>query len=216
MTAPTGTGQQSGQTDPSQQSGTGEPTQQQTGTTTDQTQTGQQSGTPATTEPTTSPDLEALKQKLSLSDRRAQQAEDKLKELERAQLSEADRVKAELAEAKAEADRLKEEIKSEKINNAFLTDNTYSWHDPRAALRLADLSGVEIKESGQVTGLKDALKAVADANPWMLKPSGDGTDTTKGKPGVTGVSGGGSNNSGAADKAGLEKRFPQLRGRVSS
>jgi hypothetical protein len=215
MTMPTGTGQQSDPAQP-QQSGTGEP-QAPTGTTAEPTPSGQQSGTTPEPAQQSSQDLEALKQKLSLSDRRAQQAEEKLRELERAQLSEADRIKADLEAAKAERAKLEADLRNEKINNAFLTDNTYDWHDPRAALRLADLSGVEIKDNGTVTGLKEAIKAVADANPWMLKPAAtdDGKGGT-GKPGVTGVAGSSTNNSTNADRAGLEKRFPQLRGRVST
>jgi len=97
-----------------------------------------------------------------------------------------------------------------------VVDNTYSWHNPAAALKLADLSAVEIAEDGTVKNLKDALKAVADANPWMLKPK-DGTpppgDAAAG--GTTGVGGRGNGSASGADKAGIEKRFPQLKGRVS-
>lgn len=217
MSMPTGEGTQSGA--PGAQSGTGT---EGTGTTAPETQsqTGAQSGTEtgqqAPQQDTVSrADFEAMKRQLQAADQRRSASEAELKKLQDAQLSETEKTKRDLEAAQREKAELEAQLKDQKINNAFLTDNTYDWHDPRAALRIADLKGVEIKEDGTVTGLKEALKAVADSNPWMLKPKETETTQPTKTGGVTGVSGAGNNNASGADRAGLEKRFPQLRGRVS-
>lgn len=163
-------------------------------------------------------ELDAALRRMQAADQNNSKTQAELKKLQDAQLSEADKTKRDLEQAQAEQARLKEELKQTRIQNAFVTDNTYQWHDPRAALKLADLSSVEIKDDGTVTGLKDALKSVADANPWMLKPKEGGPaagDAAAAKGSATGVGGAGGNTASGADKAGLEKKFPQLKGRVS-
>lgn len=164
-------------------------------------------------------DYEALQRRLSAADKNNADFQTKLKAIEDAKLSDAEKTAKALEEAQKALAKKDEEIKEGKIRNAFLTDNTYDWHDSRAALKLADLSGVELKEDGTVTGLKEALKAVADANPWMLKAKVDGDEDGKdGKNktgGTTGVGGTSGTNASGADQAGLRKRFPQLAGRVS-
>lgn len=222
MTTPAGEGAQSGTTDP--QSGTGpqgntdQPTNQPAPGAPSGTETGQQ---PAGQQGVTQEQFDALKRQLQAADQKRTTAEAELKKLTDAQLSEQEKTKRDLEEAQKERQRLESELKLQRIQNAFLSDNTYDWHDPRAALKLADLSGVEIKDDGSVNGLKDALKAVADANGWMLKPKetggDDGKGTGTGKPagGATGVAGTAGNNASGKDRASLEQRFPALRGRVS-
>ncbi len=60
-------------------------------------------------------------------------------------------------------------IKELRLNNAFLSDNTYDWADPADALKLADLSGVEIDKDGTVTGMKEALDKLAKDKPHLVK-----------------------------------------------
>lgn len=62
------------------------------------------------------------------------------------------------------------EIQKLRISNAFLASNSHDWADPEDALRLADLSDVEIDdEDGSVHGLKQALDRLAKKKPHLLK-----------------------------------------------
>jgi hypothetical protein len=223
MTMPAGDGAQSGADGGQSATGTGA-----TGVTDGQTA---QSGgdASATTTTTTTPavktaeqlqaELDAALRRMQAADSNNAKTQAELKKMQDAQLSEAEKTKRDLEAAQKALAERDEAIKQERIKNAFVTDNTYEWHNPNAALKLADLSGVEIADDGTVKNLKDALKAVADANPWMLKPK-SGTTTTTGDAassttGTTGVGGRGNGSASGADKAGIEKRFPQLKGRVS-
>lgn len=168
----------------------------------------------------TQADIDAMRNQLSAADKAREAAQREAKALKDAQLSEDEKRKQDLEEAKQALQKREEEIKLLRLQNAFVTDNTYDWHDPKAALKLADLSAVTVDEAGTVKGLKEALKAVADANPWMVKPksteSAPAGETGSATGGSTGVSGqgqtGGTRGSNAAE---LAKRFPQLRGRTS-
>lgn len=103
------------------------------------------------------------------------------------------------------------------LENAFLRDNTFTWQKPDAALRLADLSSVKISDDGKVTGLKEALEALAESDPYLLvakkdddgddkkpepKKSGDGPKTDPKK-----------NEGAAAERKRLQDKYPALRRR---
>lgn len=157
---------------------------------------------------------------LAAADRKREEAEQKLKALQDAALSEEEKRKRDLEAATEQLKAKDDTIKELRLDKAFLTDNTHDWHNPQAALQLADRSGISVGDDGKVTGLKEALEAVAKAHPYLLKPKaeGDGTGAAAaGTTGVTGVAGQGASGGGAnAGRAGLEKRFPQLKGRASS
>jgi hypothetical protein len=222
MTAPTGEPGSAG-SDPNAQGGTGTP-----GT---DPATGQapQSGQPPTSpEPTTGQpaktaaelqaELEATRRRMQAADQNNAKLQADLKKLQDAQLSEQDRLKRDHEEATKRIAALEEENHRLRLQNSFVTDKTYDWHDPQAALKLADLSEVKVDEKGVVTGLKEAIKAVADANPWMLKPKDDGGSGGSQQPpaGSTGATGTPGRQPTGPDRTALEKRFPAMRGRVSS
>jgi hypothetical protein len=215
MSQPTGTGQQSGQ-DPSQQSGSGEP-QGTTGTDPTTGQGSQQSGEPGketTGDQSVAQQLEDLKRKLSLSDKRAQEAESKLTAAERAKMDETERTKAELADAKAALEKAQEEKKALLLEKAFLEDSTYTWRNKTAALKLADLSNVTIDvETGKVEGLKAALDKLAKSDAYLLEEANDGKGKGGTPPGSTGVPPGGGQLSGGPDNKQLASRFPAMRTR---
>lgn len=107
-------------------------------------------------------------------------------------------------------------IQSLRINNAFLSANEYTWHDPEDALRLADLSEVEIEEDGTVVGLKDALKKLAKAKPHLIKKADSADKDDEDEPGQN-PSGSVKNGKRKGDKnkvdrAALSKNYPVLRG----
>ena len=184
--------------------------------------TGQPAGAPSGTEQgqqsagedkVSRADFETLRRQLQAADQNRSKAEQELKQLKDAALSETERTKQHLAEAQSKIQQLEADLKAEKINNAFVVDNTYTWHDPRAALKLADLTNVTVAEDGTVTGLKPALEAVAKANPWMIKPK-EG-EAPKEPTGATGVAGGAGKGT-TGQQTNLESRFPALRGRVKT
>jgi len=134
----------------------------------------------------------------------------KLKQHEDAGKGELEKVSDELKSVAAERDDLKTKNENLLIQNAFLIDNKYSWNNPRAALRLADLSEVEIDEDGNVTGLAEALDALAKSDAYLLKGKGDKDDDDEGKPGATGQPPG-KKAKGNVDREKLLNKYPALR-----
>lgn len=105
-------------------------------------------------------------------------------------------------------------IKTLSLQVAFLKDNTHEWVDPDAAMRLANLEGVEIEDDGSVHGLSAALDELAAGKTYLLKPK---EQVKKPEPRKTGDPADKGGNKGDKDeqarRAGLEKRFPGLRRR---
>ena len=60
-----------------------------------------------------------------------------------------------------------------------------SFQDPADALTLADLSTVQVADDGTVTGAAEAVKALADKRPYLLKPAGDALGTPRRQPAKT-------------------------------
>lgn len=172
-------------------------------------------------------ELEALLEKRSNSVKAARRDREKLerelKQLRDKDLPEIDKLKTELSESKATLEQRDEALKQSRLELAFLRDNTYTWRNPATALKLADLSKVEVDDDGEVTGLKAALDALAKSDPYLLKSSDqDDDDKDKDKDddqkprGSTG-SPNNRNRSGGTDKKKLVSRFPSMRTRgVSS
>jgi hypothetical protein len=157
---------------------------------------------------------------LAAADRKREEAEQKLKALQDAALSEEEKRKRDLEAATEQLKAKDDEIKGLKLERAFLKDNTHEWHNPDAALKLVDLSNVAIGDDGKTTGLKEALEALAKTHPYLVKPKATEGETGAGAAaapaGVTGVAGQGSTSGqGNQARAGLEKRFPALKGRTS-
>ena len=80
---------------------------------------------------------------------------------------------SELKKSQAENARLKEQVTKQTLRQEF-TDLTTGpkpvakFKNPKAAFRLLDLDDVEIDEDGEVDGLKDAIKALAKSDPYLL------------------------------------------------
>jgi hypothetical protein len=63
------------------------------------------------------------------------------------------------------------------LENKFLQSNKHKWKSATAALKLADLSKVEIDpKTGSVMGLDDALDALVAENPWLLEADENNDD----------------------------------------
>ena len=224
MTAPNGDPGSAGQgSDP--QGGTGAPVDatgqpqsgQQTGIGTEDGAQGQQQPTKSVAE--LQAELEATRRRMTAADQNSAKYQAELKKLQDAQLSEQDKLKRDFADAQETITKLQEENKRLRVENHFVTDSTYNWHDPHAALKLANLSDVKFDDAGKPSGLTEAMKAVAEAHPFLLKPKEEGGSggTPPAPPaGSTGVNGRPGNQPNGPDRSALEKRFPAMRGRVSS
>lgn len=76
----------------------------------------------------------------------------------------------ELTEAKQEVESLRAANSTLRVENSFLLNNKFSWHDPEdvLALVLKD-EDVEVDEDGNVEGMEAALKRIAKKKPWLVK-----------------------------------------------
>lgn len=140
----------------------------------------------------------------------------RLKAIEDKDKSELERTAGELDELKKSAAERDEAIRDLRLENAFLASNKFTWHDPADALKLADLSEVEIDDDGRVTGLDKALEKLAKAKPHLVKKDEGtgGTPPPSGEPRNP-------RTPGKADeqtrKTALRNKYPSLRrGRVAS
>lgn len=175
-------------------------------------QTGQQTPPADTTGKTyTQAEFEQLRARMIAADKRASENDAKLKQLVDKDLPELDRVTKERDEHAARADAAEAALQQERVNNAFLTNNKYDWHNPQRAREALDMSKVLIDSDGTVTGLDDAIEALAKSDPYLIKSTTVG-EKEKPKPGTAAATAGGSGGSTATTKK-LAERIPALRGR---
>lgn len=161
-------------------------------------------------------ELDATIRRMQAADRNNSAAQVELKKFQDAQLTEQDRAKRDLAEAQAEREKLAAEKEALEIKVAFLADTTYKWKNPDHALRLIDLSDVKM-DKGKLTGLKEAMKGLADEAKYLLADTSAGDGNTGGTPpppaGSTVPMTGGQGGNGSPNAASLAKDFPALRTR---
>ncbi len=156
-------------------------------------------------------DYEAVKARMQAADKAKSDAEKKLADLEKKDMSELDRTKTELAERDKTIETLNTTIANMALQNAFLTDNKYTWHDPRDALALLDREGVEIKEDGKVTGLRQAIDKLAKAKPHLIKGDEKKNDGEgEGEPSGS-ASNGRRKGDEKSNKVDYSRRFPALK-----
>jgi hypothetical protein len=213
-----GTGAQSGTTSTDPQSG--DPNSQ-SATNGGQNDSGAQSGTNSNSGSgnpdldQVRADLETQKSRTQAADKRAAQLEAELKAIRDKDLPAAEKMQRDLEEATAKATQLEADLQTVRIENAFLKSNSHKWKNPAAALKLADLSGVEIGADGTVTGMKQALDALAKSDPYLLDdekdPEKKGQEKTP--PPGTPPANNGTGGSGKPDRKRLENRFPVMRTR---
>lgn len=124
--------------------------------------------------------------------------------------------KTELSSLKDTVAKQAQTINEMALKNAFLENNTFKWKSAKAALKLADLSEVEVDEKGAVHGLDSALAKLAKDEPYLLETADD-ADKDKDKkpaPRKTGDPAKPAPNSEAAKKAAelkLKRKYPALR-----
>jgi hypothetical protein len=189
----------------------------ETTTTTAQTGTGEGTQSGATTVDTAdlerrAAEADSLRTRMQAADQRAARFEQELKSLREKDMPAAEKLQRDFEAAQQQVAKLQETNQSLALQVAFLGDNTYTWHDPKTALKLVDLAQITIDADGNVTGLKDALKGLATAHPYLIKqdPKVEPNKTPPGTaPGTNGANGATQPKPGS-----LTSRFPVMRTRV--
>jgi hypothetical protein len=208
MTTPEGEGAQSGAE--GTQSGAGGTSGNTNDNPNPKPETGSQSGTEDAVAKEKAA-AESYRARMQAADKRAADLEAKYKQLVDKDLPAQEKLTRDLQDTQKVVETLTATNSQLALENAFLKDNTYTWHNPESALKLVDMTQVEIGADGKVTGLKDALKALATTNGYLVKTDTDDKPLTPGgtAPGNNGGNGGTTPNSKA-----LAARFPAMRTRV--
>jgi Phage minor structural protein GP20 len=214
MTTPIGEGAQSGAE--GTQSGAGENTgtggtdnSQDTGT----AQSGGENSGTTTDDKVSRSELDSVLARMRAADQRADKAQQELKQLRDKDLPEAEKLKRDYEESQAQVQKLQETNTALALKVAFLSDNTYTWHNPERALKLVDLSQVEVDAEGNVRGLKDALKALATSDAYLIKQ--EAKEEPK-QPAGTAPGNNGSSGTGKPGTKGMAVRVPALNTRIKS
>lgn len=180
------------------------------------TQDGAQQGQQANSTGTVSQEeYDRLRTRLQAADQRAGKFEADLKQLRDKDLPEMQKLQRDLTEVTQRAEKAEADLRQARLENAFFTDNTYKWKNPKTALKLADLTKVEIDDDGTVRNLKGALEALAKSDPYLIDAE-DTSDDDKGQggKGSTGALGtGGAGGVRPDAKKALASRIPALRTR---
>ena len=199
------------------QSGAGDNTggTDNSGTETNSGTTGTQSGseTGNTDAEAARKEAETYRERMKAADKRAADLEAKYKQLVDKDLPEQAKLQRDLQEATKRSEELQSRNQELALANAFLKDNTFAWHNPERALKLADLSGVEVNDDGSVTGLKEALTALSKSDAYLLKTEKADEEKDKTPPG-TAPGNNGSSGTGKPGTKALAARFPGLNTRV--
>lgn len=193
------------------QSGAGTTTGNEGTTDPSTTATGTQSGAetpPADVVPRSEAD--ALRARMQAADKRASELDAKLKQLVDKDLPAQEKLTRDLGEAQKQVETLSATNSELALKVAFLEDNTYTWQNPKRAMQLIDTSTLEIQADGTVAGLKEALKALATSDPYLLKA--EVKEEPKPTPGTAPGNNGGS--TGKPSTKGMAVRLPALNTRV--
>jgi hypothetical protein len=108
----------------------------------------------------------------------AREAQDKLSEKEKAEMSEAERAKVEAEEAKAEAENLRSELRRERFQSALMSEaSNQKFTDPTDVIALISQEDITIDEDGTPNrkSLKAAIERIAKAKPYLLTTTNSGS-----------------------------------------
>lgn len=160
---------------------------------------------------------ERLRKRMKAADKRAAAAEKELQKIRDKDKSELERAQTEVEELQTTVTTLQGEVSTLRLQNAFLTANKHSWHDPDVALSLANskkyLEDVT-DEDGEVDkkALAKALDRLAKEHSYLVKSKSDDKSDNDDLPPSGEPAGGRSDNSKdeKAKKEQLRKRFPVL------
>lgn len=130
---------------------------------------------PSSSETLSREDFDRLRKQLSAADKRREDAEKRLKEIDDSKKDELTKTTERVAELEEVLKERDSELAEMRLQNAFLTADTgITWHDPTDALALAERQGYlteVISEDGKVDAakLKVKLQELAKAKPHLVK-----------------------------------------------
>jgi hypothetical protein len=129
-------------------------------------------------EPVSKAEYDKLLRRMKAADQRASKAEKAQQDRERKEKSDLENAQSDLQERDTRIAELQSELSALKLNNAFLAANTISWHNPGAALKLAQSDGYMddvVGDDGTVDekALKSALQKLAKDHQYLVKKGGD-------------------------------------------
>ena len=154
--------------------------------------------------------LKAQQERTRAADQRAAKIEQELKQLRDKDLPEQEKLKRDYDDATKRVTDLEKTNQQLALQVAFLKDNSVKWHNPERALKLVDLSQVTVNEDGSVSGMRDALTALAKSDPYLVEKE----TVQEAKPPSTSPGTNGSSGTGKPAKSALAARLPVMRTRV--
>lgn len=163
--------------------------------------------------------VETIRKRMQAADRRAAEAERRLKEIEEKDLSEQQKKDRELEDLRSYREQSESEIASLSLQVSFLSVNDVQWHDPSIALSQVDLESIK-GEDGKVDkkALKREIERLQKEKPYLVKDTGTGGDAGGGAGGGKGQgssgagvgSGTGGKKGGGLSEEELRRRYPSL------
>lgn len=113
-----------------------------------------------------------LQRRMRAADRNQSATQKELDKLKRAKMTELEKAQHEAQAAVAELDKFKNGFLSQARTNAFLMESAkqgVDWQDASVALRSLDIEDVEVDENGEVEGMADAVKDLANEKGFLVK-----------------------------------------------
>lgn len=209
MTQPITDSTQSGAEDQTQ-SGGPEDVDGATGTTTD---TGATTDSQSAGRVYTEAEYAAMRERMRGADQAKARAEAALAQLRDKDLPEHEKLKRDFDTATQNLAKAEQALRETRIENAFYRNTKHEWNNPGAAMKLLDYSKIEILDDGTVSGLDDAVEALAKSDPYLLKPKVEGKDgTAEVKGGTIPGTNGGQKASPSASQ--MVARFPAMGSRI--
>ena len=136
-----------------------------------------------------------------------QEVEDADKKRKEQEQSEVQRAQAKAAEAEQKLAKALADVQTRTIRHAVeMAAGRLNFHDPADAYALADLVDVQVADDGKVTGVEEALKALAKSKPHLVKLATTGGDINAGSRG--------SSRAPTVDELAAQKRRRAARRRV--
>lgn len=123
--------------------------------------------------------------------------------------SEVEKATGRVTELETEHEELKEKYSMLRLKNAFLSQSKYQFKNPALALKVVDLSEVEIDDDGEVAGLEKALDELKKSDPYLFKDAKSDEDEGDEGPPKTGDSPK-RKDKVTANREALLKKYPAL------
>jgi hypothetical protein len=157
-------------------------------------------------------EYEALQRRMQAADQRAAALEAEKRKLEDKDKDEKTKAEERAQELQTALEAAQEAIQSLRLENAFLRDSNFTWHDPSDVLRFVrDDDRVTIDDKGEVQGLEAALKSLAEKKPYLVKK--DVKDEEPPGPSGSPQGSGRGKDTSKPERGKLLQDYPQLRGR---